>query len=364
MHANRGYTTHTDPETDSDGDGGQSAKLGGRGHLEFSRKGIPHGILHFTRSLMLAGHIFMHDTTASEGAHRLYVKKVIRRVRKLSEHYTACSSIDWIQRVQTWAKCIDIAHASGVAPASVRTRESTTVDTLTVEVPRSKVFVPDFSPLRAGGHRLLSNDVRLSYHELGTLVSRYTGWNVDFVQDSVHVRLYCSALVRHAGGERRTYWATETRYAYNRGSRRDMIEVDLGQGRSGSAQITAFIKLHADSDRQSEGVLIRWLSKSSLSTTVDHKDRPLCDYPLCNNHCLWEWSDVGQRRDCFRVRGFRNRVNHRNLWSHVKLQNRTAVIQSEIRARYDIIGYGSIKGHVNINTDPSTGHMLQTVQIV
>jgi len=144
-----------------------------------------------------------------------------------------------------------------------------------------------------------------------------------------------------------------------------LITYDLGQGRSGSAQITAFIKLHGDnSDRQSEGVLIRWLSKSSLSTTVDHKDRPLCDYPLCNNHCLWEWSDVGQRRDCFRVRGFRNRVNHRNLWSHVKLQNRTAVIQSEIRARYDIIGYGSIKGHVNIYTDPSTGHMLQTVQIV
>ena len=109
-----------------------------------------------------------------------------------------------------------------------------------------------------------------------------------------------------------------------------------GQGRSGSAQITAFIQFDGGIVRQSEGVVIRWLSKSSLSRENDHKDRSLCDYPLSSNHCLWEWSDAGRRRDCFRVRGFRNRVNDRNLWSHhVKLQNRATAIQSEIKARYD-----------------------------
>ena len=70
----------------------------------------------------------------------------------------------------------------------------------------------------------------------------------------------------HPGGERRTYWATETRYRYNGGSRRDCVEVDLGQGRSGLAEITAFIKMYGDIDRQSEGVLVRWMDKSSLST--------------------------------------------------------------------------------------------------
>ena len=148
------------------------------------------------------------------------------------------------------------------------------------------------------------------------------------------------------------------------GSRRDTVEVDLGQGRSGCAQITAFIKLDGGIDRQSEGVIIRWMDKSSLSTHTDHRDRPMCDYPLSFNHCLWEWSKTTVNRQCFRTRGFMNRVERDHLWSHVKEQDRPDVIRSEIRARYDIIGYVSIIGHVNVHDDPSTGHILQTLQIV
>ncbi len=314
----------------------------------------------------------MHDVTASEGSHRLYVKKVMDRVRKGTDYETCTSSIDWVFRVRTWAKVIDMVHET-CAPVRERTRKR--VESLTVIVNDSKLLVPTgdmvdamgqdtLSPLRTGRDGLLCNDARLSYNELGTLVERFTGWDIDFVMDTVQVQLYCSALVLHPGGERRTYWSTETRYTYNRGSRRDMVEVDLGQGRSGSAEITAFIKLNGGIDRLSEGVIIRWMSKSSLSTHTDHRDRPLCDYPLSSNHCLWEWSDAGRDRDCFRVRGFRNRVNAQNLWSHVKPQHRQDVIDSEIRARYDIIGYDSILSHVNIHEDPSTGHMLQTLQIV
>ena len=64
-----------------------------------------------------------------------------------------------------------------------------------------------------------------------------------------------------------------------------MVEVDLGEGKSGSAQITAFMKLDGGIDRQSEGVIIRWMDKSSLSTHTDHRDRPICDHPLSFNHC-------------------------------------------------------------------------------
>ena len=56
--------------------------------------------------------------------------------------------------------------------------------------------------------------------------------------------------------------------------------------------------------------------------------------------------------------------NTQNLWSHVPRQNRRDVIRSELRARYDILRYDSIMGHANIHKDPSTGHMLQTLQIV
>ena len=79
---------------------------------------------------------------------------------------------------------------------------------------------------------------------------------------------------------------------------------------------------------------------------------------------IWFFVYAGRNRDCFRVRGFRNRVDAQNLWSHVAPEHRDDVIRSEIRARYDIIGYDSILGHANIHPDPSTGHLLQTIQML
>jgi len=143
-----------------------------------------------------------------------------------------------------------------------------------------------------------------------------------------------------------------------------MIEVDLGKGKTGSAQITAFIKLDGGIDRQSEGVIVRWMDKSSFSTQTDHRDRPICDYPLSFNHCLWEWSKTPVNRRCFSARGFRDRITRDHLWSDVKQQHRPDAIRSEIRARYDILRFDSIIGHANIHEDPSTGHMLHTLQIV
>ena len=69
-------------------------------------------------------------------------------------------------------------------------------------------------------------------------------------------------------------------------------------------------------------------------------------------------------RASFRVRGFRLNVTRQKLWSHVPQQDREGVIRSERRAHYDIVEFDSIKRHVNIHEDPSTGHMLQTLQIV
>ena len=80
--------------------------------------------------------------------------------------------------------------------------------------------------------------------------------------------------------------------------------------------------------------------------------------------CLWRWSDAGRNRASFRVRGFRIKVARQHLWSHVPQDIRQSAIDSEYRARYDIVEFTSIKRHVNIYDDPSTGDMLQTVQIL
>lgn len=348
-----------EPETDSDGDGGPAAKLRGRGHLEFSQKGIPHGILHFPLQLKLAGHIYMHDTCAPEASHRFNVKTAMDRVRKSTDSETSRSLIDWGFRVRTWAKIIDSVEEIDTPV----TRKMKVPSSMTVKL-TVKNRIGIFSALRQGQNNLFCNDARVSYSELGELISSYTGWDIDMVMDDVEVRFYCSARVLHPSGATRNYWATESRYHYSGGCRRDMVEVDLGGGKIGVAQLTSFIRCRSGIDHKRDGVLIRWMSKSSRSTHTDDHDRSLCDFPLSFNHCLWEWSDVGRNRECFRGRGFRNRCVRQKLWSHVHQDDRQSVIDSEIRARYDIIGYDSIKCHANIHKDPSTGHMLQTLQIV
>ena len=365
-HSNRGYRNHTVPETDSDGDGGTDAKLPGRGHIEFSGKGIPHGILHFPEQIKSAGHIFMHDTCAPEASHRQIIKKAMDRVRKTTESETMESMIDWQFRIQTWNKIIDNVKEGDVV---VRRRiRNTSTTTLKVFVNDSKLVRQCF-PLRRGGDTLISNDARISHHELATLISNRFQWDIDQVQDRVQVKLFTTATVVHPSGLKRTFWATDTHYPYNDGVRRDMVEVDLGGGNYGVAQITSFIEItHPDIGDQNfgarRGVVIRWMSKSSRIQTRDDHDRPMCDYPLTSNHCLWEWSDSGSTRQSFRVRGFLTMVNTQELWCHVRARHRQGVIDSEIRARYDVIEYTSIRHHANISVDPSTGHMLQTLQMV
>ena len=146
------------------------------------------------------------------------------------------------------------------------------------------------------------------------------------------------------------------------------MEIDLGRGNFGVAQLVGFIEMdnlpEHTPESDSSAVIIRWLSKSSRAMGRDNHDRPLCDYPLSFNHCLWEWSKTPRDRLTYRLRGFRGRVDRQMLWSHVRQQERDLTISEEVRARFDVIKHDSIVRHVNIAKDPTTGHMLQTLQIV
>ena len=111
-------------------------------------------------------------------------------------------------------------------------------------------------------------------------------------------------------------------------------------------------------------LFVGWTSPLILQPRITSKGLPFCDYPLSFNHCLWQWSKTDRDRESFRVRGFMNNVRRDELWSHVDEQEREDVVRSEIRARYDILPYNSIVCHANVHKDPSTNHMLQTLQIV
>ena len=65
---------------------------------------------------------------------------------------------------------------------------------------------------------------------------------------------------------------------------------DRGSSKTTCAQITGFVQMNGGEDQTSEGVIIRWMDRSSLSAHSDHRDRPIRNYPLGFNHCLWEWS--------------------------------------------------------------------------
>ena len=189
------------------------------------------------------------------------------------------------------------------------------------------------------------------------------------MKDHLKVRLYCSAqVIKASTSDARTYWATESRYPHYSGVRRDIVEVDLGNNKRGLAQLVSFIEMENLSASSAvtfaKAVLIRWMSPSSKSNTRDDLGRPLCDYPLSANHCLWQWSDTGRNRTCFSLQGFFNKVNRQGMWDHVKTVDRAAAVNAEKRARYDVIQYDNIICHANTSLDPSTGHILHTIQII
>lgn len=377
MSERRGYSTHAEVETDSDGDGGSAPKLRGGGHIELSMKGIPHAIVHFVNQLRLAGHIYMHDTCAPEACHKLICKLAMNRARKGNEGDTNISMVNWLFRRLTWSHIVVQVLQSYPVRATMQKRRVS--GPYEVFVNGSKILRPSndvattlhpnhFSPLRSGQHNFTSNDTRVTYHELGTLISRCMQWDPRHVFDNLRVRLYCSSRVQHSSGESREYWATESRYSWNGGCRRDFVEIDLGGGNVGIGQLTGFIEMDNlpdnASELQSHAVIIRWLTKSSRVMGRDDNDRPMCDYPLSTNHCLWQWSKTPANRLSFRLRGLGGRVAAQRLWSHVRAHDKTEAIRSEIRARYDVIKYENIIQHVNIAKDPTTGDMLQTLQIV
>ena len=174
----RGYgRNHREPETDSDGDGGVLPKLGGRGHIEFSKKGIPHGSLHFPEQLQWAGHLFMHDTCGPEASHVTNIKKAMDRVRKSDDTTTSVSMILWGFWVRTWGHIIDeVKNEVQTSTRRRRTRRQPVLETV-VRNNTSKLLKPTrdiahlltpdtFSPLRAGGNHFMSPDARISYNEV------------------------------------------------------------------------------------------------------------------------------------------------------------------------------------------------------
>lgn len=181
IHVCRGYgSDHVQSETESDGDGGPASKLRGKGHIEFSKKGIPHGATHFVEQIKSAGHIYMHDTCAPEASHGHVIKRAMDRVRKGIANKTDTWMIDWVWRVRTWAEIIGIVNANRVdkTPTPRQHRSSGVIVSNRYlirphdAVRGRRVGHESCSPLRPGGNDLISPEARISYHEVTHIYAR------------------------------------------------------------------------------------------------------------------------------------------------------------------------------------------------
>ena len=160
-----------------------------------------------------------------------------------------------------------------------------------------------------------------------------------------------------------------------------MVEVDLStkhknpdgqvvvtEKKTGVVQLVAFIRMSNLPPHlpftTAKAVLIRWMSVSSRSRSRDDEGRPLCEYPLCNNHCLWQWSVSKRKRKCLTERGAKKSLERQHIYSNFPVGDVDRIMKQEVRARYDILEFATIKNHANISVDPSTGQMLQTLQII
>ena len=190
----------------------------GLGHIEFSTRGIPHGSLHFPEQVKWAGHMYMFDTCAPEAAHKFNIKQPMDRVRKLDDSVTEASMIHWTLQTRTWTKIVTVVQ-SEFLPAKEKAKRKPP-DCLTVVVSNKMMHLPTndvrhlfshgtFSPLERGGDNLLSPDVRVSYYELGRLISSLKSWSIVHVTKRLQVRLYCCARVLHPNGDTRTFWSTD-----------------------------------------------------------------------------------------------------------------------------------------------------------
>ena len=248
----------------------------------------------------------------------------LNRVRKSSERETASSMIDWTVQKRTWGKIVTTVE-NEYMPTKKRVRSTIRAQTLILY----EDFVPQiisktcclhggdcFSPLEQGGDDLLSPNVRVSYNELGRLIIQCKRWPKAYVMKRLRVNLYCQAMVINENGESRTYWYTipllrrysqrhgwdyfTTRYTYDTiywhiyETLCDRTYEQTCSGRLGVAQLVTFIRMtrlppSAGALQHADVALVRWMGVSSLSRNHqrDSLYRPVCEYPLSANHCLY-----------------------------------------------------------------------------
>ena len=302
--------TETD-ETDDD------RRLGGYGFYSHKQKALTHS--HWVEQVISAGSFGGHDTQASEASHKTNMGLASRRVRHGRGNVTQKNMQEYL-RFHTL--CLELKSLHNTRQVRAKPRRST---------PRIKQGVTQLLyELHMGGdlttvpvqQHFLHSELRIARVELLDMLCDKLGMtrtNTSYSQLQCLNWTFGQKLTRSNGV---TYWATDSKYLSQPGSRRrDMflirgMEQVRGLNTAFCCEAVAFVEIdgfktlcenrrrplpthlreHLVDDNTLRFVIGRWLTSHSTSLHRDSLHRPVCPGPLQLNHCLWTYAKTSRAR--------------------------------------------------------------------
>lgn len=373
---------------------------GGLGKFEYSQKGLPHALMHYTELIMRAGHHGAACTSVVEAAHKLFIKAASRFSRTYaSKTRSEEAMLEYVQRQSLYTEVVTRVQGreSGVdhqVRHSDASDESETVakKKLTNRVPYTEGWhnlpCPGQKIPRAWGHTFMSNKIRLTRLEF--LYGLAAALNLQDIQDEpdhkvfvrmlTHLHFDCFGILdMESDGRARRLVGISSISRKRRDFVRILTETDQISTVTTcrSAQILMFVKisgftdsgdgvqlhdsLRIPSDNHSEVVLtmIRWLSPHQNAIVRDKANRPLCTSPFDMNHALWKFAERDRTLVTPTIMG-----KHVTCYEGANVAEQVRHMHKENKAWFDFVQPESLDIILNctsINDDPNT--IMETITL-
>ena len=360
---------------------GSDETWGGIGEFEYSQKGLPHALQHQTELVMRGGHHDAFCTHVSEAGHKLFNKLAARFSRKYASlNQSQDDMLSWVNRQKVWSEAVRLAkelleHAplplsppNQESPAGHMTKRLRTPLSFTEDWRDANYTIRNGRP-STWGSRLLSSKVRVTRHELLTLLCQQLGTkdpkreDIQRVLSNLHLQCY---------GTLQTTDPNRTFVGINDSQprRRDFVRLggtgDPEQTTCLSVHVMMFVKVSGFvKDPPGDGLelpvalrhppsnyenvifaVIRWLSPHPDAILRDQLLRPICPAPFDINHALWKFSRLESRRVSFNPSG--NAITSQlHLFDGKDISTRLECVENEAFAYYDLIEPESLSTFMN-----------------
>ena len=353
---------------------------GGLGEFEYSLKGLPHAIRHVKELVMRGGHHDAFCTVVPEAGHKHFNKMAARFSRKYASlNQSQDGMLSWVNRQKVWSEVVrlsKIQHQAVATPSQDTASTATTFMTkkLTTPLSYTEGWHCHTYPMRQGrpciwGTRLLSSKVRVTRHELLTLICQRLGIKkperADIERVLTNLHLQCYGTLKTTDPDR-TFVGISTTQPRRRdfvrlgGHAKDTLTTCL------SVQVIMFVKVSGFVKNPSEGelelpeelrhppsnyknvvfTLIRWLSPHQDAILRDEQLRPICTTPFDINHALWKFSLLQSRRVSFNptANAFASQLH---MFDGKDTASRLECAENEAFAYYDLIEPESLSTYMN-----------------